>query len=312
MAQKRYFTIPSSDGKTKLKGVIWQPEGDVRMVLQIAHGMIEHIGFYEEFAGYLADLGVAVVGHDHLGHGRTAGEGKLGIFSPKDGYRYLVRDLNRIRKAAGRRFPHVPYFLMGHSMGSFMVRRYLTVFGEGLSGAVLMGTGNQPKCLVHLGLLLAEGASKLLGADYRSWMFQNLFRKTMNRRIHPVRTSMDWLAVNKEWVERYMADEFCCFAFTSSGYRDLLRMVADSENRTLLKRVPKELPLLFVSGQEDPVGGYGKGVKKACRAYQKAGVRDIKLILYLGYRHELVMENNRFEVAEDIYQWMRRYCSYRE
>lgn len=307
MAKKEQFFIPSSNGTSKLHVVIWKPEGEIRMVLQIAHGMIEHIGYYEKFALWLVERGVAVAGHDHLGHGQTvSGPEEFGFFGEKDGYLFLVKDLHRVRKALESRLDPVPYVLMGHSMGSFLVRRYLTAFGSGLDGAILMGTGNQPGYQVRAGLTLAGICSLVFGAAYRSRTAQSLFRRVMNQRCLPVRTPMDWLSTDEEQVDRYMEDRACSFLFTCSGYRDLLRLVLDAENTRLKKRIPPQLPLLLISGEEDPVGGYGKGVKKACRDYQKAGMEHVEMILYPDCRHELVIEKNWEQVSADIYQWMRK------
>lgn len=278
------------------------------MILQLAHGMLEHIEYYGEFAGWLADHGVIVAGHDHLGHGRTAagGEEKFGFFAEQNGYVYLVKDLNRVRSYMTERFPRLPYFLMGHSMGSFLVRRYLTAFGEGLDGAILMGTGHQPQSQVRLGLALAGTASVILGADYRSELIQKLFQRVMNQRLRPARTPMDWLSTDEEQVDRFVSDPYCAYAFTCSAYRDLLRMISDAESRKLMQRVPKDLPLLLISGDEDPVGEYGKGVKRACKAYQRAGLKHVELLLYPGCRHELVIEKNRLQAAEDTLLWMEK------
>lgn len=305
MVRKETFSVPSSNGRSRLHGVLWRPEGEVQMALQISHGMIEHMGYYEEFARWLAERGIAVAGHDHLGHGLTAADPEeFGFFGERDGYIFLIKDLHRVRRQLESRFPGIPYFLMGHSMGSFMVRRYLTVFGGGLAGGIFMGTGNQPGYQVKAGMTIARAFSGIFGADYRSRLAHSLFRRVMNQRCLPVRTSMDWLSTDEAQVDRYMADPACSFLFTCSGYGDLLRMVSDSEDARLKKRIPEDLPLLLISGEEDPVGGYGKGVRKAYAAYRKAGLEKVDLILYPGCRHELVIEKNCLQAAADIYQWM--------
>lgn len=307
MIQKEVFYLPSSDGHAKLFCVCWKPEGEVRMVLQLIHGMIEHIGFYEEFALFLARRGIAVVGHDHLGHGNTAENPQnLGFFAEHKGYTYLIKDIHRVRRHTEKRWEGIPYFMLGHSMGSFLLRRYITLFGTGLKGAILMGTGNQPKILVKLGLVLASAASFLLGADYRSQKANALFRRMMNRRFQPVRTSMDWLTTDENQVDRFLSDEKCQMLFSCSAYHDLLRLVNDSENRWLMKNIPKTLPVFLISGQEDPVGEFGKGVERAYENLLKAGLVQVEKKMYPGCRHELVIENNIQEVAEDSFTWMER------
>lgn len=306
MATKEIFSLSSSDGHTKLSGVLWKPEKEIQMILQISHGMMEHIRFYEEFAYWLAEQGVMVVGHDHLGHGRSAETREdFGFFAEKDGYVFLIQDLHRVRRRIQNRFPDIPYFMMGHSMGSFMLRRYLTVFGDGLSGAVIMGTGHQPKAVVAAGLLISHAASLFLGGSYRSRLAQDGFRAVMNQQFHPVRTSMDWLSSDEEQVDRFLSDPHTSFLFTCAAYRDLLRMIWESENRRLIGQIPKNLPLLLISGKKDPVGEFGKGVKRAYAEFKRAGCSDIKIILYNEMRHELVIEKNRIKAAQDIYYWMK-------
>lgn len=305
MAERETFIVPSSDGHSRLYGRIWKPKGQPIMVLQIAHGMLEHMGCYDDFAAWLADQGVLVAGHDHLGHGRTAADREqLGFFAEKDGYTFLVRDLHRVRTVLSRRYPGVPYFMMGHSMGSFMLRRYLTAFGDGLQGAVLMGTGNQPRLAVMAGLALSGTASHLFGAQSRSQRVEKVWKQAFNRRFRPVRTDMDWLSTDQEQVDRYQADPLCNFQFSSSAYRDLLRMVYDAENLCLARRIPKDLPMLLVSGDQDPVGEEGRGVRRAAGLLMRAGILQVEVKLYPGYRHELVIEKNRLEVAADILAWM--------
>lgn len=327
MAERENFTVPSSDGHSRLFGTLWKPEGQPSMVLQIAHGMLEHMGCYDEFASWLADQGILVAGHDHLGHGRTAEDpSQLGVFaakvppsdrrcqlrdakcaaavSEKDGTVFLIRDLNRVRTVLSRRYVGIPYFMMGHSMGSFMLRRYLTAFGDGICGAVLMGTGNQPKAAVMAGLALAGGASALFGPRSRSSTVERAWKQAFNRRFCPLRTSMDWLSTDEEQVDRYLVDPLCNFQFSSSAYRDLLRMVYDSEDIRLARRIPKDLPILLVSGDQDPVGEEGRGVLRAEALLRRAGVRQVETKLYPGCRHELVIEKNRLQVAGDILAWM--------
>ena len=305
MVKNEHFSLPSSNGRSRLSGRIWMPEGRPKMVLQLAHGMIEYVDRYEEFAIELASRGAAVAGCDHLGHGRTAaGPEEFGYFAEEKGWVYLVKDLHRTRKVLERKYPGVPYFMMGHSMGSFMLRRYLTVHGNGLKGAVLMGTGNQPRPAVLAGLALSSLFSVLLGADYRSDGVNRVWRWNFNRKFRPLETSMYWLSTEEEQVKKFIKDPYCGFQFSFSAYRDLLQMVYDGEDLRLARRIPSRLPVLLISGGSDPVGQEGKGVLSAAELLDRAGVRRTKVILYPGLRHELVMEKNRKEVAEDIYQWM--------
>lgn len=299
------FTFPSADGQTSIHAVEWLPEGDVRAVLQISHGVAEYILRYEPFAEYLTARGFAVAGHDHLGHGASVAEGGARLyFGPKGSWNHVVDDIYARRQLAGKRFPGVPYFLLGHSMGSFLARTYLIRYPGTVDGAVIMGTGQQSPALIAGGKAIAAGESARIGEDKASPLVEKLAFGAYNKRFAPNRTANDWLSVSMENVDRYLADPLCGGTPTSGLFREMLgglTFIAKPEN---LRKMNLNTPILFISGEMDPVGDCGKGVKKAFRSFQKAGVRDVSLKLYPELRHEILCEDCKEMVYEDVYQWL--------
>ena len=301
---KRDFEYLSRDGKTGIHAVEWLPEGTPKAVLQICHGMCEYIGRYDAFARFLAGKGLAVAGNDHLGHGQSVTDpGRLGFFAEKDAGLCLLEDMQSLRRIEGERFPGLPYFLLGHSMGSFLVRQYIARYGEGLSGAVIMATGSQPAPALLGGKALCLAASLFGGREKRSGLIHHIAFGSNNKRFEPVRTKNDWLTKDTAIVDAYNEDPLCTFIFTVNGFETLFASIGDSQKADTAACVPKELPLLFVSGGEDPVGAFGSGVKKASRLYEDAGVRDVRMKLYPGDRHEILNETDREQVWQDLYGW---------
>ena len=296
---KQELYSPSVDGVHQLHTIYWVPEGEVKAVLQIVHGMAEHMELYDEFARYLSERGVAVVGHDHLGHGLTAKDAEeLGWFGWPDGNEYLIGDIHRIREKSQFRFPGVPYFILGHSMGSFLVRQYLGLHGEGLAGAVVMGTSELPDVLLKAMEKLCLWMGKRKGWRYRSPFIDGLLIKGFEKKL-----GIEWLTKNDESNRRYQADPLCGYAFTLNGYYHFFRNVLRANELEAAGRMPRSMPILFTAGGEDPVGFEGKGVKSVCRRYKKQGAMA-ELKLYAGMRHVILQEVDRLQVYKDIYEWM--------
>ena len=301
---KRDFTYPSRDGKTQIHAVEWLPEGRPKAVLQLCHGMCEFIGRYDAFARYLAGHGFAVTGNDHLGHGGSVAEDSLpGYFAKTDPGLCLLEDMHALRKSAEGKFPGIPYFLLGHSMGSFLVRQYITRYGEGLSGAVIMGTGSQPAAALAGGKAICRLSALFGGWKKRSRLVNSMVLGSNNRRFEPARTKNDWLTREHDIVDAYNEDPRCGFVFTLNGFDTLFRVIGDCQKPAAVARVPKDLPLLFVSGGDDPVGAFGSGVEKAFRLYEGAGIRDVSMKLYPGDRHEILNETDRETVYSDLLGW---------
>ena len=304
---KEEFYFDSRDGKIRIHAVRYRPEdtGQVRCVLQVVHGMAEYAERYEEFAAYLVERGFVVTGDDHLGHGKSVGQGgKQGYFCEQDPATVLVRDVHRLKKLTEELYPGVPYVLMGHSMGSFITRNYLCRYGTGISGAVIMGTGMQPKAVLDMARLVAGIQKLFCGSGHVSRLLDRLAFGGYGRGITDRRTAFDWLSRDRERVDRYIADPMCGFTFTVNGFGALFELVLRLYSPENLAAVPRELPVFMVSGDADPVGDYGKGVRRAYDSLVAAGLTDIRLKLYPGGRHELLNETNRSQVMQDICRWV--------
>lgn len=303
--KKEEFCFKSSDGKTGIHAVKWIPEGEVKAVLQISHGMVEYIERYEEFASHMAAQGILTAGHDHLGHGHSIGsEEDFGYFADEQGNTKLLRDINEMRKRLQKEYPDVPYFLLGHSMGSFLARQYICVYGQGLSGAVIMGTGYQPKALTVAGMALTKVMAALKGWRYRSRLIDNMAFGSYNKKFEPARTDKDWLSRNEGNVDAYKKEKRCSFMFTLNGYYNLFLSLYKLSCRDYVGKMPKELPVFFVSGEDDPVGGFGDGVKKVYRQFVGLGLENVSMKLYPDDRHEILNELDRDIVYEDIAKWI--------
>jgi len=302
---KKHIYYPSSDGKTKLHGIIWMPETMPRAILQISHGMVEYAERYEGFAEYLNKQGILVAGNDHLGHGRSCTtEEQKGYFAKKKGDICALQDLHRMTLLLQKKYPDIPHFLFGHSMGSFFARRYLSMYPNEIDGAIICGTGWKPEPLLMGGLFVVKLLSFLRGDHYRSGFVTKLAFGNINKAFEPVKTSKDWLSRDVKVAEKYLADPNCGFLFTLNGYRTLFRSMLLAQDKELLQKMDEDLPVLFIAGEMDPVGDFGKGVKKAVNAFYTSGMQDVECILYPEARHELTNELNKEEVFQDVLEWL--------
>lgn len=306
--KKSIFGFLSEDKKTQIHAVKWEPdEGSICGVLQISHGMVEYVERYEAFAQYLTDRGFLVVGNDHLGHGASvASQDFWGYFAPKDGSDIVVEDLHQLRVKIQAKYPKLPYFMLGHSMGSFLLRKYLSKHGKGLSGAVIMGTGTQADGSVKMGKAVCRFIALFRGWNYRSnFVDRQVFAG--NGKKFEQEGSGSWLTKDKKIVSAYTSDPRCTFQFTLNGFYNLFDTIHYINQPEHIDAIPKKLPLLFVSGEDDPVGNYGAGVKKAYETYVQAKITDVTMKLYPDDRHEILNELDRENVYEDIYRWMQNY-----
>ena len=304
MSQMIDFTLPSCQPGRTLHAFRCVPEGEVRAVLQLSHGMVEFIDRYKPLAENLAARGILVTGNDHLGHGgsiRTKED--YGYFGEPDGNRAVLEDLHAVTTLTKQLYPGVPYFLLGHSMGSFYARQYLCEYGQELSGAIIMGTGHQPKALVQFARSTCRALAAVHGWQYRSKLVANLSFMGYNKGLEG-RTTHDWLNRDAAEVDKYLADERCTFTFTLNAYYSMFSGILRLHDPAFLARMPKDLPLLFLAGTADPVGDRGKGVLRAIQSLKAAGVQNIRCKLYPGARHELLVETNRQEVFADIAAWL--------
>ena len=302
------FYFPSKDGNTEIHTMEWKPEGEVKAVVQLCHGMVEYIKRYDEFAEFLCSHGYYVVGNDHLGHGKSVqSKSEYGFFNEKYANACLIGDMHTLRQRTAKKYPDVPYFLLGHSMGSFLSRRYITEYGYELNGVLLLGTGNQPDIVVKSGILMAKLVRLIKGERYRSPFLNHLMFGSYNARVVNPVTDKDWVCGNAEVIKEYVADEKCSYLFTVNGYLGLLDTIAYVKKVSNIRKVPRDLPVILAAGTKDPVGGYGRDVKKLFVTYSRH-FYDVELRLYEDCRHELHNELIQEDVFEDLYQWI---CKHR-
>ena len=305
MSQEIRFTYPSADRITDIQAMMWIPDGKIRGILQISHGMLEFVERYGEFARFLNRHGILTVGNDHLGHGGSVrSEAYYGYFAEKNGNKILLSDMWELQRMTQETYPDLPYFLLGHSMGSFLARQYLCQYGTYLDGAIICGTAWHSGLEARAGMLLCRLIARGKGWRYRSRLVNRLAIGSFNRKFHPARTPMDWLSWDEEAVDRYRSDPRTQFVFTVNAYEQMfagLKYLSDSKN---LARMPKDLPVLFAAGEEDPVGNFGLGVKKTAVAFRAAGMKNVACRLYPNDRHEILNERNRREVYQDMLGWM--------
>jgi len=292
-------TFLSSDKKTTVHWYKWDVENPV-CVLQIVHGMSEYVERYDEFAKYLNSFGIVVVGEDHIGHGKSVESKKdFGYFGEQDGWKHFVEDVEQLRKIVKEEYKDIPYYIMGHSMGSFITRAWLKMFGEGIDGVVIMGTAGTNPAL-GAGKAIAKLIRTFKGGRHKSKLVTMLAFGTYNDHIPNAKTYNDWLTRDDKVVEAYVKDTASGFVFTLSGYIDLFNLLSYIQGDQWANSVPKDLPMLVISGDDDPVGSYGKGPVEVHDRLVNAGCSDVSLMLYEGMRHEILNEFGKEVVMEDV------------
>lgn len=307
------FTFPSALQGRDVFSYSWRnddkkPKG----VVQIIHGMQEHILRYEEFATYLADRGFVVYGCDQLGHGRTAKrDTDFGYFGEEDGWENLLDDQKTLMERVKKEYPFLPFILIGHSMGSFVARELTAEYGKELDMAIFLGTsGGSP--FLDTGLCHAVAMAERKGADTEAERLEHFAFGSYNKKIHPKRTCHDWLSSVPEEVNSFIMDPLCGRPFTYGGYRDMFTLLQRVSAREWAYRVPSTLPILLMAGKDDPVGNYGKGVREVAQRLLEADCRYVSLRLYAGMRHELFHESRKAEIFADLYQWICKYLQRRK
>jgi len=306
--RKETFEFLSSDGKTPVHGVRWIPEKDPVAVLQIAHGMAEYAERYEPLALFMNSQGILVTGNDHLGHGKTAaGPEDYGYFAEKDGNRRVLDDLKKVQEMTGQLYPGVPFFLLGHSMGSFLCRQIMAERGNELDGAIVMGTGNQPSFMTAAGKLLCRVIALFKGWRYRSPMVNGIACGSYNDRFGE-KGGFQWLSRSEENVSAYVRDPACGFCFTLNGFFNMFESIHLLADRAYVSRMPEDLPVLIVSGGDDPVGEFGKAPKAVEQECIGLGMKDVTLKIYPEDRHEIHMETDKEKVLGDISGWILEKC----
>ncbi|MBL3715516.1 alpha/beta fold hydrolase [Lactococcus garvieae] len=294
-------TLTSSDKQTELNLLHWSLEKP-KAVIQLIHGMAEHIERYNDFALYLNSIGFAVVGHDHLGHGYSINkqEPVYGYFG-EEGLKNVITDIHLVKNWAQQKYPELPYFMMGHSMGSFALRNFLQDYPVDIQGAIFMGTGTSPK---HLNFLLpfiekiSQKRAKTVANIIDKLAFGNYSKK------FPEKGNFNWLSKNQENVASYESNPLLGFTFTHNGFVTLFSLVKRANQKNWMRNMPTDLPILILSGTDDPVGNFGKGPQKVYQELKKAEFRHLDLQLFPRLRHEILFEDEYEEVYHSIGQWL--------
>ncbi|MDR1421245.1 MAG: lysophospholipase [Coriobacteriales bacterium] len=304
------FEFASHDEESTIHVWLWEPDdlSDAlpRGIVQIIHGASEYAARYRDFARFLTDAHIVVCADDHIGHGLSAvSEEKLGHLPASGGLKALIADEDSLRKGMVKRYDEaVPYIMFGHSMGSFILRSYIARHGEGLAAAILSGTGHQPANLSSSGNMIARIIARFKGATYRSPLLHNMGMGALSKGMDNPRTPLDWLNTDADKVDEYLADPHCGMVFTAGGYATLTELTGDIVKPKVAANVPEDLPLLFISGDADPVGEMGQSVNRAVQMYKTAGVEHVDLQLYAGMRHEILNEPGHQDVYRDVLEWI--------
>lgn len=306
---KNDITFLSSNKKTNIHAIICQPKnGQFTRIIQIIHGMCEYIERYLPFIEYLATKGFIVVGHDHLGHGQSIkSPDDLGYFGEPNPSDLLIQDIHSLRKIIVKKYPNLPYFMCGHSMGSYLLRQYICTYSKGLAGIIILGTGYMSPCESLLALGFINVLSCFKGIKHKS----NLTKKISfelgpySKYDHQKKDlNNSWISRDPEIVKKYYEDKNCQFDFTLNGYYGLVQSIRYSCDPSNVAKIKKDIPILFVSGDCDPVGNNGEGVKKSYEIMKLIGSVDVSMKLFMGCRHEVLNELNKDEVYEYILNWI--------
>ena len=305
MPEFRDFYFPSTTGKNQILARICTPDKPPKAVVQIAHGIAEHIDRYDPFMRFLAEDGYVVVGNDHLGHGLSAqNQDEIGIFAEKDGWTYVVDDMKALRDRIREEYHDIPYIFFGHSMGSFLTRHYVIQHPDQPALVIICGTGHQEPAMVNAGYTMAKLAVGIFGPRKIGKLLNNVAFGSYTKGIENLRTSSDWLNRDPKEVDKYINDPLCGFVPTVSVFRDMMggvKFITDPQN---IAKMNKKTPVLFIAGGNDPVGEHGVGVKRAYQAFKDAGVQDVSIKLYPGARHEILLEKNHEEIFNDVLAWI--------
>ncbi len=300
------FRIRAADG-LELFAYRWLPTGTLRGAVQIAHGLAEHAGRYARLAESLTGAGYAVYAHDQRGHGHTAtSPEQLGFFARKDGWQKCTDDLRQVNRFIAAEQPGVPIILLGHSMGSTMAAQYISQSGTALAGVVLSGASGRPSPLALAGRVITRLERLRLGPTGRSALVNALTFRDFNRRFAPNRTAFDWLSRDAAEVDNYVADPLCGFNACVQLWIDLLDGWAHAMSPASYNSIPKDLPVLVISGRRDPVSAGCRQIVPMIAAWRKAGLKRIDTRFYPEARHEIFNETNREEVTRDLLDWMEK------
>lgn len=310
MAKITDFHFSSANGSTNIHCRMWSPEGEPRAVVQIVHGVAEHIGRYHEFASFLTEHGFVAVGDDHLGHGLSVNnESELGWFAEKDGWDLIIKDEKTLRDMMREKYPDVPLILLGHSMGSFMARTYIGYYPDDFDLCILSGTGHTPGAVCRAGRMIARREIRRHGSKYRSATLQNMAFGSYLKGIENPIGPNDWICRDENVIRAYDADPLCGFGGTAELMYEMMVGLEKIGNNSHIMKMKKNLPILFISGEADPVGGWGKGVRTVFDRFKGIGMQDVTIRIYPEMRHEVLNEINKQEVWSDVLAWVEKKLS---
>ncbi|WP_201590338.1 alpha/beta fold hydrolase [Psychrobacter fozii] len=300
--------ILSSDNTHYLHHEFFEPSNkdvDISATLLIVHGMAEHSGRYSDFAQFLADHGIAVATYDHLGHGKTVKtEADLGFFGDEHPVQSLLKDVIIMADTLKNRHPDVPHFVLGHSMGSFIIRNVLKHHAGTFAGAILMGTADAnplTKVLLPVNKILAKVASRK-----QNPVFAKVMNKVLNSKLEDRISSSEfaWLTEDPAAIEIYEADPLTGFDFTNNGFMTLFSLMETGLNKNWATTIAKNFPMLFISGEDDPIGDMGHGIRKIVTRLNKKNFSNVDIQLYPNMRHEPLHEKDHEIVYQDILEWI--------
>lgn len=304
---KQEFYYPSADGITNIHASKWLPEGEPKAVLQIVHGMTEYAGRYDAFADFLTQHGYLVVAEDHLGHGLSVHDKSYYGYFGDNGNEWVIQDIHHLRKETQAENPNIPYMMLGHSMGSFLVRQYITegdaAYADGLSGVIVMGTGWQPAAILAMGKAVA-GSLGTRTREKQSKLLEMMAFGTYLSKIDNPQSSKDWLTKDRAIIDKYRKDPLCMFHFTPNAFYHMFRGMQKAHDLKRMQKLPEGLPILFASGAEDPVGNWGEAVRKAYMVYTDNTKCDVQIKLYLDDRHEILNETDKDQVWADMLEFL--------
>nr|WP_300003374.1 alpha/beta hydrolase [Tissierella sp.] len=298
------FNFKTQSG-TSINSYKWTPTIAPKAIVQISHGMNEHISRYSEFAEFLAAKGYIVYGNDHLGHGDSLLEGQgLGYISDRDGFVDMVEEMKILTNLVKEEHPDLKLFIFSHSMGSFLAQRYIQLYGDEIEGVILSGTNGEPPAVLNMGIFLSSIIMKLKGRSYKSKLIDSLSFGSYNKKIQPNRTEFDWLSRDEKQVDKYIEDPLCGNLFPVSFFHDLYIGMKEIHKKENLELIPKNLSIYIFAGTGDPVGNYGKGILGLNNIYKRLGIEDVEYKLYEDGRHEMLNELNKLEVMTDVLNWL--------
>lgn len=300
----KYDLFYESRGAGRIHGCRWEPQGQPKAVLQLVHGIAEHIERFEPVIRFFNELGYVVVAEDHMGHGKSIGdECPQGYFH--GGWFAAVEDTRLLMRYTMKKYPEVPYVLLGISMGSFMVRTLIAKYPDsGISAVVLCGTAWQDTMVLKVGRSMAELVCRTAGETKPSELLQRLMFGSYNQRVKEPKSDNDWLCRDRSVVENYDADPMCGFPPTAGLARDMLKGIHYIQQPEHLARMRKDLPVFFIAGDQDPVGNYGAGVMRCAKEFRTVGMTQVALKLYPGCRHDVLNELDCAQIRADVAEWI--------